>query len=459
MKRIEVLDSTLSVLAKEKNAELAFREKLLIAKNLQKIGVNTLELPPINSEKEDKVVYRTIAEEMTATIAIPVGLTAESIQIAFEAIKNAKSRRLQVVLPISTVQMEYIHHWKAPKLLEKMSAIISEAVKYDAEVEFVAKDATRAEEGFLEACAKTAKESGANSITICDDNGDCFPDEFATLVKKVKDACDIKVYVALSNKLKLAPAIFLACIKAGADGVKTATACGYLEVETVAEIIRAKGDELQAKTDIDVTLVNKTSECIQNVFQKGIEEEEKVLANKIILDENATFKDITDEVIALGYELTSADLGKVYEEFKRVASKKGEIGERELEAIVAVTAMQVPSTYHLGTYVVNSGNIMVATANVTLEKNGEALSGVSIGDGPIDAAFHAIEQIIGRHYELDDFNVQAVTKGREAVGSAIIRLRAGGKLYSGNGVSTDIVGACIRAYINALNKIVYEENE
>ena len=459
MKRIEVLDSTLSVLAKEKNAELAFREKLLIAKNLQKIGVNTLELPPINSEKEDKVVYRTIAEEITATIASPVGLTAESIQIAFEAIKNAKSRRLQVVLPISTVQMEYIYHWKAPKLLEKMSAIISEAKKYDTEIEFVAKDATRAEEGFLETCAKVAKESGASSITICDDNGDCFPDEFATLVKKVKDACDIKVYIAPSNKLKLAPAIFLSCIKAGADGVKTATACGYLKVETVAEIIRAKGNELQAKTDIDVTLVNKTAECIKNVFQKGIEEEEKALANKIILDENATLKDITDEVIALGYELTSTDLGKVYEEFKRVASKKGEIGERELEAIVAVTAMQVPSTYHLGTYVVNSGNVMAATANVTLEKNGEALSGVSIGDGPIDAAFHAIEQIIGRHYELDDFNVQAVTKGREAVGSAIIRLRAGGKLYSGNGVSTDIVGACIRAYINALNKIVYEENE
>jgi 2-isopropylmalate synthase len=102
---------------------------------------------------------------------------------------------------------------------------------------------------------------------------------------------------------------------------------------------------------------------------------------------------------------------------------------------------------------------MTATANVTLERDGQAWSGVIVGDGPIDAAFHAIEQIIGHHYELDDFNVQAVTKGREAVGSAIIRLRADGKLYSGNGVSTDIVGACIRAYINALNKIVYEEQK
>ncbi len=120
--------------------------------------------------------------------------------------------------------------------------------------------------------------------------------------------------------------------------------------------------------------------------------------------------------------------------------------------------MQVPSTYHLVSYVVNNGNVITATASIILEKDGEKLSGVATGDGPIDASFHAIEQIIGHHYELDDFKVESVTKGREAVGSSIIRLRAAGKLYSGNGVSTDIVGACIRAYVNALNKIVYEEN-
>jgi 2-isopropylmalate synthase len=120
--------------------------------------------------------------------------------------------------------------------------------------------------------------------------------------------------------------------------------------------------------------------------------------------------------------------------------------------------MQVPSTFHVVSYVVNSGNIITATANLTLEKNGEKISGVATGDGPIDAAFHAIEQIVGHHYELDDFQIQSITKGREAVGSSLIRLRAKGKLYSGTGVSTDIVGASIRAYINALNKIVYEEN-
>ena len=124
--------------------------------------------------------------------------------------------------------------------------------------------------------------------------------------------------------------------------------------------------------------------------------------------------------------------------------------------MIASAAMQVPSTYHIESYVINSGNIITATANIVLNKDGERLTGISTGDGPINAAFLAIEQIIGHHYELDDFQIQAVTEGHEAVGSAVVKLREGGVLYSGNGISTDIVGASIRAYINALNKIVYK---
>ena len=108
-------------------------------------------------------------------------------------------------------------------------------------------------------------------------------------------------------------------------------------------------------------------------------------------------------------------------------------------------------------YVINNGNIISSTAQITLKKDGEETCGVSVGDGPVDAAFRAIEQIIGHHYELDDFQIQSVTEGQEAMGSALVKLRSEGKLYSGNGISTDIIGAAIRAYINAVNKIVYEE--
>ena len=458
MKKVEVVDVTLKTLAKAP-CEVSFREKLLVAKNLEKIGVNAVELPTLQEKQEDKIIYRTIAESIDTVIAIPVGETIESTKTAYECIQKAKTRRLQVIFPVSTVQMEYTYHVKAQKMLEKIASAVAQAKTFDAEVEFVAKDATRAEAGFLEQCAKTAEENGADIVTVCDTNGECFPDEFFDLVKKVKECCNCKVYVEISNKLKLAPAIFIACAKAGADGVKTAVDEEYLSVDTISNILRAKADGLSIQTTLDATLVQKVLKNVCELSKEGVLIGEQATGNKIMLNQNATLKDITEEVKALGYDLSATDIGKVYEEFMRVVTKKKEIGERELEAIVAVTAMQVPSTYHLQTYVVNSGNIMSATANVTLEKDGQALSGVSVGDGPIDAAFHAIEQIIGHHYELDDFNIQAVTKGREAVGSAIIRLRAEGKLYSGNGVSTDIVGACIRAYINALNKIVYEENK
>ena len=134
------------------------------------------------------------------------------------------------------------------------------------------------------------------------------------------------------------------------------------------------------------------------------------------------------------------------------------MGAAELEAIVASVALQVPDSYKLVSYVINNGNIINSSAQITLERDGKSLLGIAVGDGPIDAAFVAIEQIIGHRYELDDFQIRSVTEGKEAMGNAIVKLRFDGKLYSGNGISTDIIGASIRAYINAVNKIVYEEH-
>ncbi|MBR2871741.1 MAG: hypothetical protein IKB98_10305 [Clostridia bacterium] len=453
MKKIDVVDVTLKVASEQLNKDLSFRERLSISKSLEKMGVNAIELPSILNKKDQAVVSRTIAEDTTATITVACS-DAKTIEQIFEPVKSAKKSRIAVTFPVSTTQMEYFYHAKAPKMLEKIAQVVAAAKEF-AQVEFVAKDATRAEQGFVEACAKTAVENGASIITLCDDAGIFFPDEFASLVKKVKECCTAKVYVEPSNKLKMASAIAVEVIKAGADGIKTAVGADeYLSPDVLAEVMRAKGSDLDVQTDLDVSVIKTVVNEIIHVSDKD-QTMSVNKADKASISAETSLKDISAKISALGYELSMEDVSKVFEEFQRVSSKKGAITDRELEAIVASTAMQVPSTYHLGTYFVNSGNVMTATANLILIKDGKELSGVSTGDGPIDAAFHAIEQIIGHHYELDDFNVQAVTKGREAVGSAVIRLRADGKLYSGNGVSTDIVGACIRAYINALNKIVY----
>ncbi|MBR4728294.1 MAG: 2-isopropylmalate synthase, partial [Clostridia bacterium] len=172
----------------------------------------------------------------------------------------------------------------------------------------------------------------------------------------------------------------------------------------------------------------------------------------------STLAQVSDAAAALGYVLSGEDLGKVYDAVQRVSKKKS-VGARELEAVIATSAMQVPSTYHVESYMSTCTNGSNAMAQITLICGDEKLTGVAAGDGPIDSAFLAIEQIVGHNYELDAFEIQAVTEGKEALGSALVRLRSNGRLYSGNGLSTDIVGASIRAYVNALNKIVYEEKQ
>lgn len=458
MRNLYVSDITLRVLDEALETSLSFRERLTIASRMEKSGVNTIELPVLTGSKENAVIFRTIAEAVECGVAVPVGFTEEGVTAAWNTVRSATHPILQVILPVSTVQMEYLYHLKAPKMLEKIAQLCSAAAAVCPDVEFIARDATRAEAGFTAQCCQTAVQNGAKFVTVCDDDGCCFPDELAQLVTEVCAACQADVFVQPSNALSMAASCCVEALKAGASGVKTSGKGNYLRADTMADILRAKGPALELTSHLDDTAIHNIFENLFAADSVPVKTSDTpaVGQDTLTLDAGCTISEVSAAVGSLGYELSDEDLGKVYDDFKRTAQKKSAIGARELEAIIAASAMQVPSTFHLVSYVVTSGNITSAMANVTLERDGERISGVSTGDGPIDAAFFAIEQIIGHHYELDDFQIQSITKGREALGSSLIRLRAGGKLYSGNGLSTDIVGAAIRAYINALNKIVYE---
>ena len=458
MRKLYVSDITLRVLDETLETALSFRERLTIASRLEKSGVNVIELPALTGSKENAVIFRTIAEAVECGIAVPVGFSEESVAAAWNTVHSAAHPILQVILPVSTVQMEYLYHLKAPKMLDKIAQLCKAASAVCADVEFVARDATRAEAGFTAQCCQAAVQNGAKSVTLCDDNGCCFPGELAQLVAEVCASCPAEVFVQPSNALSMAASCCVEALKSGASGVKTSGKGNYLRADILADILRAKGSALELTSSLDDTAIHNIFENLFTPDSAPVRTGDSPASGQdtLTLDAGCTISDISAAVASLGYELSDEDLGKVYDDFKRTAQKKSAIGARELEAIIAASAMQVPSTFHLVSYVVTSGNITSAMANVTLERDGEKISGVSTGDGPIDAAFFAIEQIIGHHYELDDFQIQSITKGREALGSSLIRLRAGGKLYSGNGLSTDIVGAAIRAYINALNKIVYE---
>lgn len=457
MKTIFVSDSTLRQ-AEQQGKALSFREKTAIAARLDALGVNAVELPPLRRAKEDAIIVRTIAGAVkNAAVCLPAGMSEAEIDAAFACIKDAAQPCLQIVIPSSTVQMEYLYHKKAPAMQQQAGELCAAAAKTGAKVELIATDASRAETAFLCDLCRTAEENGAAFVTLCDDAGVMMPEEFAALVKEVKAACSLPVYVQPSNALHMAAATAYAVIGAGADGIKTALdAPAFLSPDELGDIVKAKGEFLEFTCSLAITELHRAVMELGRLVPDAPVETVATDA-AVTLSGESSLADVCEAVRLLGYELSDSDNGMVYEEFRRLVAKKKAVNTKELEAIVATAAMQVPSTYHLDTYTVTSGNVTTAMAQISLVRDEVKYSGVSTGEGPIDAAFKAIEQILGHHYELDDFQIQSVTKGREAMGEALVRLRADGKLYAGNGLSTDIVGASIRAYLNALNKIVYEE--
>jgi 2-isopropylmalate synthase len=445
-----------------------FKERVEIAKVLDKLHVDRICLSPIENVTADTMIVRTMAAVVkNSVLSMPVDFTVESVDLAWNAVSVAKYPELLVAVPTSAVQMEYICHKKAPKIMEMISELVSTAKAKCPRVNFAAVDATRSDLPTLAQAIKTAIAAGACEITLCDSAGTFLPDEMAAFIADVKAAVPeigegIAVNVQCSNALSVGAASAVAALKDDAVcGVCVTVGGGESapSLSDMAQIMRIKGDDLDCSCGI------KTTELQRSLRQLGLVEKiaggdrQTVDADSkedFVLDKNDDMTTVAKATRKLGYDLSDEDISKVYESFCAVAQQKT-VDARELDAIIASVALQVPPTYRLVSYVINSGSNISSTANIQVEKEGQMISEVCAGFGPIDAAFLAIDAIVGTKYELDDFQIQSVTEGKEAMGSALVRLRAGGKLYSGTGISTDIIAASIRAYVNAINKIAYEQ--
>lgn len=469
MKKISIADVTLREGASATGVILSFKEKLEVAKLLDRLGVDIIETAPIEDEKTDTLVLRTLSQLVkSAILSCPTGLTLQGVEDTWNAISSAQRPRLLVCAPVSAVQMEYLSHKKAPKMIETIAAIVTKASELCNDVEFAALDATRAEKEFLVQAITTAIESGAKTITLCDTSGTMLPDEFAELITYIKDNStnidNVVISVECSDAMDMANACAISCIQAGAEQIKTNIGNQTSSrTNSISNVIKVKGSSLGIECGVNTMSASQTVPQIMKIvsvptsslpIEVSSEPSQEI---KVTLDKNSEIQEVSKAVSKLGYDLSEDDTMKVYEAFQRVASKKKHVHSKDLDSIVASYAHQVPPTFKVESYVINSGNIIASTAHIVLSKNGRILQAVESGDGPIDAAFRTLEQIIGHHYELDDFQIQSVTEGKEALGEALIRIRNNGKVYSGRGISTNIIGASIHAYINALNKIVYEE--
>ena len=465
MKKICITDMTLRRAAE--NRLLGFKERVELAKLLDKLNISALELPMLSGSKADSIFVKTLCSVIiNTTLAQPAGLTVEEADAAWKALEKARRPRLVIDAPISSVQMEYIARKKPPQMLAAIEAQVKHCAGLCKDVEVSFQDATRAETEFLAQAIRIAIASGASAITLCDTAGVLLPDEFAAFLAKlyeqVPEMKDAFIKVSCDDAMELAGASAVRAFALGAAGVKTCFIGRQSpKLSTICHILKMRGESIGLYTTARITELERTVGRILNLLGTEAPEAPGSTAASdegVTYDAGDSLTAIADAVRKLGYELSDDDMVRVYEEFLPLAAKRS-VTAKELDAIVAASAMQVPAAYQLQSFVINSGNIITSTASVRLEKDGETIEGISFGDGPIDAAFKAMEQVTGRHYELEDFRIDAVTEGKEAIGRAIVKLRYDGRLYSGSGVSTDIIGAAIRAYLGAMNKIVYEENE
>ena len=467
MNTIKLSDVTMKQVAD--GFSLSFKEKIELAKLLDKLGVSVIELEGIQNARIDSLRIKSIAAAVTGSVvAVPVQLTKDSPAQVWAALQQAKAPRLQVSGAVSAVQMEYLFHKKPEAMRTAIAETIAACKALCADVEFLADDATRADPAFLAETVTAAIAAGATTVTICDTAGTMLPAEFAQFIKSLYEAIPelktVNVGVSCCNTLSMADACAIASVGEGVAELKAAVyPLDTAGTANLVKILAARGDSMGVATTVQATQLSRIMDRVNQICQAGKTKASALATAQpdmgIYLTAHDDIAAVTGVAQQLGYDLSEDDCVKVYDAFQRIAAKKEQVSTKELDAIIASAALQVPPTYKLDTFVITSGNTISSTAHIKLTKNNQPVEGVSIGDGPIDAAFVAIENITGCHYELDDFQLQAVTEGREAMGQTVVKLRSGGKVYSGKGISTDIVAAGIHAYLSALNKIVYEEEE
>lgn len=470
MSTVRICDNTVRKLSAGRDNTLSFKEKLEVAKLLDRLCVDVIELDEIRSSKVDSLLIKSVASAVkNSTIAVPVALGSDP-DVTASALSEASSFRLQVVAPGSSVRAEYVYHKKPAAILEMVKDTVSKCKKHTDDVELIIDDATRGDPAAISDLVSAACEAGATTVTLSDDAGEMLAEEFAAFFEERlsadQDKCGITWGVSCSDELSMADACSIAALCHGAGEIKaSAFPVNTASLENVCRVIAGKGDTIGVRTNVSTSSMKRIVEQIKR-FCVGSAGSSASLGFTTDVDDpgdRLTEHDTKEAVEAvaqkLGYILGDEDSQSVYDAFLKLAEKKKTVTTKELDAIIATYAMQVPERYRLVDYIANTGNSITSMAHIRLSSKDEELEGVSLGDGPIDAAFLAIEQITGRHFELDDFQIKAITEGKEAAAETIVKLRAQGKVYSGRGLSTDIIGASIRAYLNAVNKVVFEEEE
>jgi len=503
-RRIYIFDTTLRDGEQSPGCSMNLHEKLEVAKQLERMKVDVIEAGFAISSPGDFQAVKAIAETIKdCTVASLSRALTQDIDRSWEAIKNAVSPRIHVFIATSPIHMKYKLRMTPEEVLERTKSMVAYAKKYCSDIEFSAEDATRSDPEFLYQVFEAAIKAGATVINVPDTVGYTTPEEFYELIKNIKENVSnidkAQISVHCHNDLGMAVANTLAAARAGATQLECTIngigeRAGNAAVEEVVMAIKTRPHLYDMDVRMDTTQIYRSSKLISRITGVSVQPNKAIVgANAFahesgihqhgVLAEKSTYEIITPESIglsrnnmvlgkhsgrhafedrlkALGYNLSKEELDEAFVKFKELADKKKVVQDADLEVLLQHKSVQVPEIYKLDRFVINTGNTITATANVRLIKqNGDnqIIEEVSTGDGPIDAAFKAIDKIAGVNFTLEDYSLRSVTEGQDAQGEAYVKIRSDSRLYTGKGVSTDVFEASVLAYVNAINKMIFEE--
>lgn len=495
MRIIRIFDTTLRDGEQSPGASMNVDEKIQLAKQLVRLGVDIIEAGfPIASHGDFEAVKRIADEVRGATIAGLARAKEEDIKRAWEAVKDAPRRRIHTFHSTSDIHLKYQFRVSREEALRRSVDMVKLARSLVEDVEFSPMDATRTEIPYLLNVVEAVIEAGASTVNIPDTVGYTTPTEFGKMIKAIKERIGEKAVISVHchNDLGLAVANSLAAILNGAGQVECTVngigeRAGNCSMEEVVMNLRTRKDFYQASTNINTKEIIRTSRLLTRITGIPVQPNKAIVgANAFahesgihqdgLLKEKMTYEIIRPEDIGLkqtelvlgkhsgrhafkerlkelGYELSDEEIETAFQKFKHLADQKKDIFDDDIAALISEEVSKIPETYSLVDLSISSGVRVKPTASMKLKVHGTVVDRVAHGDGPVDAVYKAIESITETKSHLLKFEVKSITGGTDALGEVLVSLEEDGIKVRGQGADTDIIIAAAKAYINALNKL------
>ncbi len=498
MDKVIIFDTTLRDGEQAAGGSLNLQEKLEIAKQLEKLGVDVIEAGfPISSPGDFEAV-KLIAQKVRGSVICGLArANPKDINRAWEAVQEAEHPRIHVFVSSSDIHLMHVLKKSRDEILQLARDMVARAKSHTDDIEFSPMDASRTEPAYLYQILEIAIEAGANTVNIPDTLGYAIPYEFGRFIEgifqNVPNISQSVVSVHCHNDLGLAVANSLESIKRGVRQVECTIngigeRAGNASLEEIVMALKTRSDLFNLKTNIDTQHIYKTSRLVSELTGFSVQPNKAIVGANAFRHESGIHQDgvikmpITFEIIdpktvgvpssslvlgklsgrhafrerlaELGYSLSEEDFNRVFLSFKALADKKKNITDRDIESLVAEEQRTISEVYHLDRLQVSCGDRGIPTASVVLMgPDSQVLSDAALGTGPVDATFKAIDKLVGIPNSLTEFSVKSITGGIDAIGEVLVRIESEGTTYTGRGADTDIIVASARAYLNALNRL------